>query len=350
MRRTDNLNVREIKPLIAPEKLKAEMPVTDRAISTVTAARENVARILHGQDDRLLAIVGPCSIHDSSEALDYAGRLAELSAELSDSLCILMRTYFEKPRTTVGWRGMINDPYLDGSCDMDVGLRRARQLLLDINDMGIGTATEFLEPIVPQYLCDLVSWCAIGARTTESQTHREMASGLSMPVGFKNSTDGNLDIAADAMVASRAEHTFMGIDGRGMTSIVTTKGNDLVHMILRGGRHGPNYDPANVASAIRLLQDRDLSPLLMIDCSHANSGKRHENQGMVLDSIVHQRCEREKSIMGFMIESSIHAGSQTVDKGDVKPAYGVSITDQCIGWEETEEILRKTRDTMQRED
>lgn len=343
---TDNLNVGEIRMLISPNDLKAEIPVTEKADSTVTTARESISRILLGQDDRLLAIVGPCSIHDPSEALDYAGRLAELSAELSDSLYILMRTYFEKPRTTVGWRGLINDPYLDGSCDMDAGLRSARRLLMGINEMGIGAATEFLEPIVPQYLCDLVSWCAIGARTTESQTHREMASGLSMPVGFKNSTDGNLNIAADAMVSSRAKHTFLGIDGSGRTSIVNTKGNDLVHMILRGGRHGPNYDPGNIAAAKRLLKDRDLPPLIMIDCSHANSGKRHENQRMVLDSLVHQRCEREKSIMGFMLESSLLAGRQTIDKDNMKPVYGVSITDECIGWEETDEILRKAGDVL----
>jgi len=342
MERTENLNVQEMKTLISPDQLKAGQPLTEPARQTVLRTRQGIREILQGHDDRLLAIVGPCSIHDPDAALEYATRLSRLSRRLGNHLCLVMRTYFEKPRTTVGWRGLVNDPYLDGSCDTEEGLRTARRLLLQINELGLGTATEFLEPIVPQYLCDLVSWCAVGARTTESQTHREMASGLSMPVGFKNSTDGNLTVAADAMVACRAPHSFLGIDNAGRTAVIHTSGNPWVHMILRGGRNGPNYTPEGIEAASRQLGERGLPVHIMVDCSHANSGRQPVNQARVLDAVMRQARVKGSGIMGFMLESNLVEGRQDVTAGRTGLTYGQSITDACCGWEETEAMLQRT--------
>lgn len=341
MRITSDLNIRGMQPLLSPQQMTAELPLSEAAAETVDVARDAVKAILAGRDDRLLVVLGPCSIHDPEAAMDYARRLAELHAEVGDRLLLLMRVYFEKPRTTIGWRGLINDPHCDGSCDIEAGLRLARQLLLQITELGLGTATEFLEPIVPQYLADLVSWAAIGARTTESQTHRDMAGGLSMPVGFKNSTEGNLQIAVDAMVSCAAPKHFLGIDGQGRTAIVHTAGNRWSHLVLRGGRGGPNYAESNVAEARDALAKAGLPPQLMIDCSHANSGKKCANQAKVLREALRQRREGNANIIGLMVESNLVAGSQSMRADRAQLVYGQSITDECIGWDETTDLLRE---------
>src|SRR6266496_3534313 len=278
MQPTQNLHVKEIVRLLPPRALKQEFPMTERANQTVVEGREIVKRILRGEDPRLLVIVGPCSIHDVDGALEYAQRLDRLREELAGQLCVVMRVYFEKPRTTVGWKGLINDPHLDGSNDIESGLKKARRLLVQITEMGLPAATEFLDPIVPQYIADFVSWAAIGARTTESQTHREMASGLSMPVGFKNATDGSLQIAIDAMHSARTSHSFLGIDQDGFTSVVRTAGNPDGHVVLRGGRLRTNYDAESIREAADRLEKAGLPEVLMVDCSHANSGKQHARQ------------------------------------------------------------------------
>jgi len=355
---THNINVASLTPLVGPAQLAEQMPISDKAKATVIDARKQVQAILGGQDARLLVVIGPCSIHDPEAALDYAHRLRELRDKLSDRMCIVMRVYFEKPRTTVGWKGLINDPNLDGTFDMDRGIRLARQLLIDICEMGLPTGTEFLEPITPQYLADMVAWAAIGARTTESQTHRQMASGLSMPVGYKNGTDGNLQIAIDAMLSARSSHHFLGIDDTGRTCVVATQGNPQGHAILRGGAGKTNYHPQNVADAARRLSAAGLNPGVMIDCSHANSDKRHENQSIVFESLIDQRLARAAGakaagasspkplITGTMIESNLAPGNQKVPGdlpagSDVREALtpGVSITDACIGWDETVSLL-----------
>jgi 3-deoxy-7-phosphoheptulonate synthase len=338
MRTTEDVHVRSTTPLIAPRDLKIEQPMSERANTTVVETREAVKRILSGDDRRLMVVVGPCSIHDERAALEYAARLRGLTEKVGDRLLLLMRVYFEKPRTTVGWKGLINDPWLDDSFDVPEGLRIARRLLLSIAEMGLSTATEMLEPITPQYIADLVTWAAVGARTTESPTHRQMASGLSMPVGFKNGTDGEIATAIDALIASRTPHNFLGIDASGHTCIIHTTGNPWGHMILRGGRNGPNYGPEHVAQAAELLGHRGLSPRFMIDCSHANSNKDYRRQGEVWTNVLHQRLEGSNAIVGMMIESNLKPGAQKL----VEPAkleYGVSITDGCIGWDETEELI-----------
>jgi 3-deoxy-7-phosphoheptulonate synthase len=318
------------------------VPATDKVTQTVVQGREEIRRVLRGTEPRMLVVIGPCSVHDVKAAKEYAQRLAKLRTELSDKLLIVMRVYFEKPRTTVGWKGLINDPHLDGSFDMDFGLKQARELLLHINELGLPCATELLDPIIPQYIDDLVSWAAIGARTTESQTHRQMASGLSMPVGYKNSTDGSVQIAIDALKAARSGHHFLGIDEDGKTCVVQTRGNPDGHIILRGGGSGrTNYDPANVAEAASRLSAASLPSLLMVDCSHANSSKKHENQAVVWDSVVDQRSKPGCPIMGVMIESNLSEGRQDIPKDIKQLQYGVSITDACIGWELTERILRE---------
>lgn len=314
--------------------------MTERANQTVVGGRRAVLDILNERDPRLLVVLGPCSIHDPKAALEYARRLASLSAELEDQLFIVMRTYFEKPRTTIGWKGLINDPYMDGSCHIEEGLRIARKLLLDINELGLPCATEFLDPIVPQYIADLISWAAIGARTTESQTHREMASGLSMPVGFKNGTDGSLQIAIDGMGAARAPHSFVGIDQEGYTCIVRTTGNPAGHVVLRGGRNRSNYDPESIAEACAQLAAHRLPKVLMVDCSHANSGKQHARQEEVWNSIIEQRASGTRPIIGAMLESHLFEGSQPVAKDPATLRYGISVTDACISWETTERLLR----------
>lgn len=320
--------------------MREEFPITEKVAESVAKARATVEAILDQRDSRLLVVIGPCSIHDPKAALEYAQRLVRLHEEFSDRMYILMRVYFEKPRTTVGWKGLINDPHLDGSCDIDAGLKAARKLLLEINELGMPAATELLDGITPQYIADLVSWTAIGARTTESQTHREMASGLSMPVGFKNGTDGSLQVAMDAMMASSHPHSFLGIDEDGMTSLVQTTGNRSTHVVLRGGRARTNYDASSIAEAVALLKKAGLRPDLMVDCSHANSEKQHMKQEAVWQSVIRQRAEGNRNLTGVMVESNLYDGSQPFPKPVSELKYGVSITDACIGWELTESILR----------
>ena len=340
MQRTSDLNVNAIEPLISPRALKHELPISAAASDTVVRARATVADILARRDPRLLVIVGPCSIHDERAALEYAQRLAELADAVRDEFYIIMRVYFEKPRTTVGWRGMIIDPRLDFSSRIPEGLHVARRVLLSINESGVPTATEMLDPIVPQYIADLVSWAAIGARTTESQTHREMASGLSMPVGFKNNTDGNPQIAIDAIMSARSPHRFLGVDQDGRIGVVSTQGNRAGHVILRGGRSGTNYGSKGVNEAARLLEQAGLEPVLMVDCSHDNSGKKHENQETAWNSVISQRAECTRSpIIGVMLESNLFEGRQDMPDNRSELRYGVSITDECISWETTERML-----------
>lgn len=336
--RIDDVRILEIKELVAPVELLAEFP-SDEAISkTVHDTRQSIHHILHGRDDRLVMVVGPCSIHDPEAALDYASRLAKLAREYEDDLLIVMRVYFEKPRTTVGWKGLINDPYLDGTFRINDGLRMARKLLIDINALGLPAGTEFLDMITPQYVADLISWGAIGARTTESQVHRELASGLSCPVGFKNGTDGNIRIALDALRAARHAHHFLSVTKTGHSAIVSTKGNHDCHVILRGGNSSPNYDAHSVEQTAALLLHEGLLDKVMVDCSHANSGKDYRRQPEVAACVAEQIVGGSPHIMGVMVESNIHPGRQEHVPG--KPlAYGVSITDECIGWEQTAELL-----------
>ena len=340
MFRTQDLRVKEIVRLIEPAALKGAQPITEAAGATVFHSREAVKNILHQKDPRLLVIVGPCSIHDEKGALEYAGKLKELRKEFAAQMEIVMRVYFEKPRTTIGWKGLINDPHLDNSQDIESGLKIARRLLLDINGMGLPAATEFLDPIIPQYIADLITWSAIGARTTESQTHRELASGLSMPVGFKNATDGSLQIAIDAMTSARTPHSFLGIDQDGFTSIVRTTGNNDGHIVLRGGRLQTNYDAKSIREAETKLAQAGLPPVLMVDCSHANSGKQPARQEDVWHSIIEQRIGGTKSLAGAMIESYLCEGSQPIPKKLSELRYGISITDACVSWETTERMLR----------
>lgn len=348
MQRTQDLRVKETIRLEAPRALKEAIPMTETANRVVIESRETIQRILRKEDPRMLVVIGPCSIHDVEAAKDYAGRLIKLREAYGDHLYILMRVYFEKPRTTVGWKGLINDPHLDGSYDIPAGLRTARQLLLDLASMGMPTATESLDPITPQYLADLISWTAIGARTTESQTHREMASGLSMPVGFKNGTDGSLQIAIDALGAARNSHSFLGIDQEGMTSIIRTAGNPHGHVILRGGRLRTNYDEESIAKAMEQLEKAGLLPALMVDCSHANSGKQHVRQELVWKSVLDQRVNGNTALIGMMVESNLQEGNQPIPKDLSQLRYGVSVTDTCIGWETTERLLRHGYDVLKR--
>ena len=343
---TDDLRIREIKELLPPGHVIREFPATEKAARTVYEARNAIHRILHGADDRLLVVVGPCSIHDADAAREYASKLVEMRNELAPDLVITMRVYFEKPRTTVGWKGLINDPRLDGSFRINEGLRAARALLLDIADSGLPTAGEFLDMITPQYIADLISWGAIGARTTESQVHRELASGLSCPVGFKNGTDGNVRIAIDAIKAAASPHHFLSVTKAGHSAIVSTNGNEDCHIILRGGKT-TNYDAGSVDVAAREIAGAGLAARLMIDCSHANSQKRHENQIRVADDVGNQVAGGEARIMGLMIESHLNAGRQELQPG-VPLEYGKSITDACIGWNETIDVLRGLARAVQR--
>jgi 3-deoxy-7-phosphoheptulonate synthase len=340
MFKTQDLHVRELVRLSSPQQVKSTLPMTDAISATVAQSRERVIRILQQRDPRLLVVVGPCSIHEEKGALEYAKRLNVLREELADRMEIVMRVYFEKPRTTIGWKGLINDPHLDNSQDIESGLKIARRLLLDIVGQGLPAATEFLDPIVPQYIADLVTWAAIGARTTESQTHREMASGLSMPVGFKNATDGSLQIAIDAMGAARHQHSFLGIDSTGATSIVRTTGNPDGHVVLRGGRARTNYDAASIRDAEATLKKCGLPPVMMVDCSHANSEKQFARQEDVWRSVIEQRGGGTQSLIGVMIESFLSEGNQPFPKPVNELRYGVSITDACVSWETTERMLR----------
>lgn len=341
-----NINVASQGVLITPEQLWDELPMSDQVRETVADSRRIIWDILDGRDHRLFVVVGPCSIHDTEAALDYARRLKALADELGDTLYIVMRVYFEKPRTTVGWKGLINDPDLDDSFQIEKGLHIGRQLLLDILELGLPTSTEALDPISPQYLQDLISWSAIGARTTESQTHREMASGLSSAVGFKNGTDGSLTVATNALNSVSKPHRFLGINRQGQVSVFTTRGNAHGHIVLRGGSNGPNYDSVHIRLCEEALEQAGLARNIMVDCSHANSNKQPELQPLVVENVGNQILEGNESIVGLMIESNINAGNQSIPENLEDLQYGVSVTDGCIDWESTESCLRKLRDTV----
>ncbi len=347
-KRTDDLRITDIRPLIPPAILLEEMPITERASNVVADARQAIADVLHGRDPRLVVIAGPCSIHDTSAAVDYAGRLAGLAQRYKDHLVLVMRSYFEKPRTSVGWKGLINDPDLDESYHINRGLRLARRLLLDVNEMGLPTASEFLDTQIPQHIADLTSWVAIGARTTESQVHRELASGLSMPVGFKNGTDGNVQTAIDAVIAARSPHWFPSVTKQGVAAIFQTTGNDSCHVILRGGtRTGPNFDADHVGKVCAKLASKELPAAVMVDCSHGNSQKDHTRQSEVAASIAEQVSSGSWQIFGAMFESHLVEGRQDYVPG--QPAtYGQSITDACLSLERTEPLLEQLADAQRR--
>ena len=339
---TRDVHIESTEPLITPTDLVNKLPVTPQIERTVISGRDQVRSILNGQDKRLMMIVGPCSIHNEEAALEYAQRLVDFSKKLSDRLLILMRVYFEKPRTTIGWKGYIYDPHLDGTLDIETGLHRARALLLKIGEIGMYAGTEFLDPVVPQYLAGLVTWSTIGARTTESQIHRQMASGLSMPVGFKNGTDGNAQIAVDAMVSARSPHGFLGLDHQGRTALIRTTGNPDGHIVLRGGNSGPNFGAVTIDQAQKQLKAAGVRSQLLVDCSHGNSSKDHTKQAKAFKDVVEQRVEGNTDIIGCMVESNLAPGKQDLGDDPSQLNYGVSITDACIGWEETEELLTWT--------
>ncbi|NUN65961.1 3-deoxy-7-phosphoheptulonate synthase [Pseudanabaena biceps] len=337
--KTSDLHVVETCPLLAPVEVKAQLPITPAIAKVVSQSRDRIRNILKGSDRRLLVVVGPCSIHDVKAAREYAEKLAKFRDQVSDALEIVMRVYFEKPRTTIGWKGLINDPHLNGTFDINYGICMARELLLDVAKLGLPSATELLDPIVPQYLADLISWTAIGARTTESQTHREMSSGLSMPVGFKNGTDGGIDVAINAMLSARQPHRFLGVNNDGLASIITTSGNPDGHIVLRGGKQGTNYDKVHVEAIANRLSDRNLLPYMMVDCSHDNSGQDYKNQPIVLQDIAEQVRSGSENIVGIMLESHLNRGKQPFPKDLNKLEYGKSITDGCINFEQTVETL-----------
>ena len=342
----DDINVVSQELLISPDELKAELPLTEKARSVVTEGRTVVRNILDRKDHRIFVVVGPCSIHDVEAAKDYAQRLKKLADEVSDTIYIIMRVYFEKPRTTVGWKGLINDPYLNDSFKIQEGLHIGRKLLLDIAEIGLPAATEALDPISPQYLHDLISWSAIGARTTESQTHREMASGLSSAVGFKNGTDGGLTVAINALQSVSKPHRFLGINTEGQVAIIHTRGNSYGHVVLRGGNGKPNYDSVSVAICEQELAKAKVTPNIMVDCSHANSNKNHELQTLVMENVSNQIIEGNKSIIGLMVESNIGAGNHNIPANLCDLKYGVSVTDACIDWVTTENAIRKMHDAL----
>jgi 3-deoxy-7-phosphoheptulonate synthase len=342
----DDINVVSQELLISPAALKSELPLSDKAREVVTQGRATVRNILDRKDPRIFVVIGPCSIHDVEAAKDYAQRLKKLADEVSDTIYVIMRVYFEKPRTTVGWKGLINDPYLNDSFKIQEGLHIGRKLLLDIAEIGLPAATEALDPISPQYLHDLISWAAIGARTTESQTHREMASGLSSAVGFKNGTDGGLTVAINALQSVSKSHRFLGMNTDGQVAIIHTKGNAYGHVVLRGGNGKPNYDSVSVALCEQELAKAKLIPNIMVDCSHANSNKNHELQVLVMENVGNQILEGNKSIIGLMVESNIGAGNQNIPANLSDLKYGVSVTDACIDWETTERCLRKMHETI----
>jgi 3-deoxy-7-phosphoheptulonate synthase len=343
--RIDDVRIRAVRPLISPALLLDDLPVPDEALALIERRRAEIADILGGRDDRLLAVVGPCSIHDRDEAIEYAQRLKAAADALSDDVLLVMRVYFEKPRTTLGWKGYINDPRLDGSFRINEGLRRARELLLDLASLGLATGTEFLDLLSPQYIADLVSWGAIGARTTESPSHRQLASGLSCPIGFKNGTDGDVQVAADAIVAARASHAFMGMTKMGQAAIFETRGNEATHVILRGGKHGPNCDAAGVDAACAALRKAGLSERVMVDCSHANSAKQPLRQIDVAQALADRIAAGDPRIAGVMIESHLEQGRQDLKPG-TELRRGVSITDACIGWSQTEPLLLRLAEAV----
>jgi len=335
----ENANLIAVEPLPAPAELKARLPVPEATAETVLAARAHIRDALHGRDRRrLVAIVGPCSIHDGEAALDYARRLRTVAERSDDALVVVMRTYFEKPRTTVGWKGLLNDPHLDGRCDVSLGIERAREILLEVNALGMPCASEALDLVTPDYLADLLAWASIGARTAESQTHRQLASGLSMPVGFKNATDGNVAAAGNAMLAAGEPHSFLGVSPDGRASVLKTLGNPDRHVVLRGGSAGPNHDAEFVDAAVRRVSDQGIARPVMVDCSHANSGKDPARQPGVCRDVLAQVAAGQGGILGVMLESNLEAGAQTW-KPDGELRYGVSITDACMGWSETEALL-----------
>jgi 3-deoxy-7-phosphoheptulonate synthase len=337
----ENINVTSFASMPTPEELHAKLPLTDKASDTVTKGRADLRAILERKDKRLFVVVGPCSIHDPVAGLDYARRLLALQEEVKDTMLLVMRVYFEKPRTTTGWKGYINDPYMDDSFRVDVGMEKARQFLLDVCELGLPTATEALDPISPQYLGDLIAWTAIGARTTESQTHREMSSGLSTPVGFKNGTDGDIGIAINAILSAANPHAFLGINSQGTVSVVRTRGNPHGHVVLRGGDGRPNYDSVSVAIAEQSLQKAKLPANIVIDCSHANSYKKPELQPLVMTDVVNQIVHGNQSVVGVMIESNIVAGNQKIPLDLSELKYGCSVTDACIDWETTVHMLKE---------
>lgn len=346
----ENINVLSQEVLITPRQLKQEMPISDKAREVISNGREVIQNILDKKDHRLIVVIGPCSIHDTEAAIDYANRLKQLADEVSDSLYIVMRVYFEKPRTTTGWKGLINDPHINDSFKISEGLHVGRKLLQDIADIGLPTATEALDPISPQYMQDLIAWSAIGARTTESQTHREMASGLSSSVGFKNGTDGSLTVAINALQSVASPHRFLGINNDGNVSVITTGGNPYAHVVLRGGDGKPNYDSVSVSLAEQELLKAGIADNIMVDCSHANSNKNHELQPLVVENVTNQILEGNRSIIGIMVESNLKAGNQKIPENLDDLEYGVSITDACIDWPTTETCLKqmaeKIRETL----
>ena len=344
--RLSDLNIDDYQVVVTPTELKKELPLPESVRELVANSRQTVKDILDGKDDRLFAVVGPCSIHDTELALEYGKRLKALADEVSEQIFIIMRVYFEKPRTTVGWKGLINDPHLNGSFEIEDGLRKARKLLIDMSEIGLPLATEALDPISPQYLQDTITWTAIGARTTESQTHREMSSGLSSPVGFKNGTDGSLDVAVNAMKSVVSGHAFLGINPQGQVAITKTKGNQYGHVVLRGGGGKPNYDSVSIALCEQALEKAKLPTNIVVDCSHANSNKDHNVQPLVLDDIAHQIKDGNRSICGVMIESNINEGNQSIPDDLSQLKYGVSVTDACISWESTVKSLNKMASTL----
>jgi 3-deoxy-7-phosphoheptulonate synthase len=344
-RLTDDLRIAGLRPLIPPAILMDEIPITERVSTVVAEAREDATRIVRGADDRLLVVTGPCSIHDPAAAMEYARLLGAERERYIDALCIIMRVYFEKPRTTVGWKGLINDPGLDGSFEINRGLRIARKLLVDLGELGVPAGSEFLDTISPQFVADLISWGAIGARTTESQVHRELASGLSVPVGFKNGTDGNIQIAIDAIRAARGSHHFLSVTKQGLSAIVTTTGNDACHLILRGSQAGPNHDAKSVGEVAAKLRKVGLPPSVMVDCSHGNSQKDFRRQAVVAHEVAQQIASGSDAVCGVMLESHLVEGRQDLEPGKAL-VYGQSITDACISWEMTVPILQELAEAV----
>lgn len=342
----ENLNVAEFTPLVSPQQLKQELPRSEAAEKTVLLGRAAARSILKGEDQRLLVVVGPCSVHDFDQATEYANRLAKLREKVHDKLEIHMRVYVDKPRTTIGWRGALIDPKMDGSNDINEGLRLTRKLMLYVAELGLPVATELLDPFAPQFVFDIISWSCLGARTSESQTHRVMASAVSAPMGFKNGTGGSIKLAVDAMVAAQNPHAFFTIDHQGQACIVNTKGNTSSHLILRGGRDSSNYDAQSIAQSIELMKAAQLHPAIMIDCSHANSRSDYTNQAKVLHHVLQQRAAGQNAICGLMIESNLNSGKQKIPNNLEQLQYGVSVTDGCIGWEETETLLLETYQSL----
>ncbi|HEX8988329.1 MAG TPA: 3-deoxy-7-phosphoheptulonate synthase [Rhodocyclaceae bacterium] len=346
MQQTENLNIEAFDAMPTPEEIHTRLPLSETAAQTVVAGRRALTRILDRQDSRIFVVVGPCSIHDPAAGLDYARRLRALADEVADTLVLVMRVYFEKPRTSTGWKGYINDPRMDDSFHIEEGMQKAREFLLAVNELGLPAGTEALDPIAPQYLGDLVSWTAIGARTSESQTHREMASGLSTPVGFKNGTDGSMDAAVNAIISSGSPHSFLGINMQGRSSVVRTRGNRYGHIVLRGGGDRPNYDTVSVAMAEQSLAKAKLPQNIVVDCSHANSYKKPELQPLVMHDCVNQIRLGNRSIVGLMIESFLEAGNQPIPADLSKLKYGCSVTDACVDWATTEKMIRDAREAL----